>query len=174
MTKPSLSKGRSDDVEKIIKAIRSAPLNENEDLKVKALVAIASAIVEQGRAEEAQQLLLSIMPLVEKLEATEHTPEILKHFAVAFAKLGNVRTAIQQIPRINQPFYITVALIEIGLLCATKKLTLTEADVALLDELATAELPTSIEAERLVNDETLEEGVSYFGRGYVPKWVFAK
>ena len=159
----AVRKGRSDEVEKIIKTIHSAPLKGNEDLKVKALVEIASAIVEQGHAAEAQQLLLSIMPLVEKLESTEHTPGILKNFAVAFAKVGNAQTAIQQIPRINQPFHIAEALIEIGLLCATKKLTLTEAEVVLLDELATAELPTGIEPEPVPQT---------FGAGSSPTAVF--
>lgn len=148
----AVRKGKKDEVEKIIKTIQSTRLNEDEYLRVRALVAIASAGIEQGRVAEAQELLSNIMPLVEKLESNEHTPEILKNFAVTFAKAGNVRTAIQQIPRINQPFHITEALIEIGLLCATKKLTLSEADVALLDELAIGDLPTGIEPERLVND----------------------
>lgn len=148
----AMRKGKNDEVEEIIKTIQSTPLKENDYLRVRPLVAIASAAVEQGRAAEAQQLLSSIMPLVEKLETTEHTPEILKNFAVAFAKMGNVRTAIQQIPRINQTFYITEALIEIGLLCATKNLTLADGDVTLLDELASADLPTGMEPERLVND----------------------
>ena len=148
----AVRKGKNVEVEKIMKTIQSTPLKENDYLRVRALVAIASAGIEQGRIAEAEELLSNIMPLVEKLESNEHTPEILKNFAVAFAKAGNVRTAIQQIPRINQPFYITVALIDIGLLCATKKLTLADADVALLDELAIGDLPTGIEPERLVND----------------------
>lgn len=148
----AVRQSKSDEVEKIVKTIHSTQLKENEEVRVRALVAIASAQAEQGRVAEAQKLLLSIMPLAGKLESSEHTPVILKDFAVAFAKTGNLRTALQQIPKIGLPFYVTNALIDIGMLYATKKLTFDEADVALLNELARPDLPPDIEPPRLIND----------------------
>lgn len=145
-------KGRLDAVEKIVKTIVAARLKENEELKVKALVTIAKAGAEQGRTAEAQKLLLGTAPLTEKLEWTENTGEILKKFVVAFALAGNIRAALQHIPTIQQPYFITHALIDIGTLCAKKRLTFDEGDVALLNEAVKADLPSDIQPERLVND----------------------
>jgi len=145
-------KGRLDAVEKIVKTIQTARLKENEELKVKALVAIAKAGAEQGRTAEAQKLLLSTAPLTEKLEWTENTGEILKNFVVAFAEAGNTRAALQHIPTIQQPYFITHALIDIGTLCAKKGLTFDEGDVTLLNEIVKSDLPPDIQPEKLVND----------------------
>jgi tetratricopeptide (TPR) repeat protein len=71
-------KGQLEAVEKIVRIIESLPLKENEELRVKALVTIARAEAEQGHFAAAQELLSKTMPLVEKLEATENTPEALK------------------------------------------------------------------------------------------------
>lgn len=148
----ALRKGQNDAVEKIVKTIQSTPVKENEELRVKALVAIASAGAEQGRSAETQKLLLSTLPFVQRLEATDSTPEILKNLAVAFAQAGNVRTALQQISGIKEPYFITHALIDIGMLCAKKKLTFDEHDFAVLNDLVRADLPPDIQPERLVND----------------------
>jgi tetratricopeptide (TPR) repeat protein len=145
-------KGRLDAVEKIVKTIVTARLKENEELKVKALVTIAKAGAEQGRIAEAQKLLLSTAPLTEKLEWTENTGEILKNFVVAFAEAGNIRAALLHIPTIQQPYFITHALIDIGTLCAKKRLTFDEGDVTLLNEVVKADLPPDIQPETLVND----------------------
>ena len=145
-------KGRLDAVAKIVKTIQTTPLKENEELRVKALVAIARAGAEQGRTAEAQKLLLSTAPLTEKLRWTEHTGEILKNFAVAFAEAGNIRAALQHIPTIQQPYFITHALIDIGTLCAKKRLTFDDRDVTLLNEIVKSDLPPDIQPERLVND----------------------
>ena len=148
----AVRKGQREAVEKLVKIIESTPLKENEELRVKALVAIARAEAEQGRHEEAQKLLLRTMPLVEKLEATENTPEARKDFAIAFAEAGNVRTALHQVTKIDAPFFITQALIDIGTLCAKKKLTLDEGDLAVLDEVVKSDLPPDLQPEKLVND----------------------
>jgi len=145
-------KGRLDAVAKIVKTIQTTPLKENEELRVKALVAIARAGAEQGRTAEAQKLLLSTAPLTEKLEWTENTGEILKNFVVAFAEAGHVRAALQHIPTIQQPYFITHALIDIGTLCAKKRLTFDEGDVTLLNEIVKSDLPADIQPEKLVND----------------------
>jgi tetratricopeptide (TPR) repeat protein len=145
-------KGYLDAVNKIVKTIQTTPLRENQELRLKALVAIARAGAEHGRSAEAQKLLLSATPFVERLESTENTPEILKHFAVAFAEAGNVRAALQQIPRIKEPYFITHALIDIGTLCAKKRLTFGEDDLTLLNEVVKADVPPDIQPERLVND----------------------
>ena len=139
----ALRKGQLDAVEKIVEIIESTPLKDNEDLKVRALVAIARAEAEQGRFVEARKLLSRAMPLVERLEATErNTPETLKNFVVAFAEAGDIRAALLQVPRIDSPYFITYALIEIGTLCAKKKLALDEGDLTALDAVVKAELPT--------------------------------
>lgn len=148
----ALRKGQLDAVDKVVKTIESIPLKENEELRVKALVTIATAGAEEARLAEAQKLLLSTMPLVERLEATENTPEAVKNFAVAFAEAGNIRAALQQVPRINAPHFITHALMDIGTLCAKKKLTCDEGALAVLNEIVKADLPPDIEPERLVND----------------------
>jgi tetratricopeptide (TPR) repeat protein len=145
-------KGRVDAVKKIVETIVTARLKENEELKVKALVTIAKAGAEQGRTAEAQKLLLSAAPLTEKFEWTENTGEILKNFVVAFAEAGNIRAALQHIPTIQQPYFITHALIDIGTLCAKKRLTFDEGDVTLLNEVVKADLPPDIQPETLVND----------------------
>ena len=144
----ALRAGKLDAVEKIVKTIESTPLKDNEELRVRALVTIARSQAEQGRYRESQKLLLSAMPLVEKLEA----PETLKDFAVAFAEAGNIRSALQQVSRIDAPHFITNALIEIGTLCARKKLTFDEGDLAVLSEVVKANLPPDIQPEKLVND----------------------
>lgn len=148
----AVRKGQREAVEKLVKLIESTPLKENEELRVKALVTIARAEAEQGRHEEAQKLLLRTMPLFEKLEATENTPEARKDFAIAFAEAGNVHTALQQVPKIDAPFFITQALIDIGTLCAKKKLTLDEGDLAVLNEVVKSDLPPDLQPEKLVND----------------------
>jgi tetratricopeptide (TPR) repeat protein len=145
-------KGQLEAVEKIVRIIESLPLKENEELRVKALVTIARAEAEQGHFAAAQELLSKTMPLVEKLEATENTPEALKDFAVAFAESGNIRTALQQVRRIDAPFFITQALIEIGMICVKKKLAFDEGDLAVLNEVVKADLPPDIQPEKLVND----------------------
>lgn len=142
-------KARLDVVATIVMTIETTKLKENEELKVKALVTIARAGAEQGRTAEAQKLLLSTVPLIERLEPT---PEILKNFAVAFAEAGNVRGALQQITRIKEPYFITHALIDIGTLCAKKRLTFGEDDLRILNEIVKADLPPDIQPERLVND----------------------
>ncbi len=146
-------KGRIDAVDKIVQTIQTTPLKENEELRVKALVAIASAGAAQGRLAEAEKLLLSTLPLTEKLERTENTADILKKFAVAFAEAGNIRTALQQVPKIREPYFITHALIEIGMLCAKKKLTIADGDLAVLNEIVKADLPPDIKPERSIKDE---------------------
>ncbi len=144
--------GRLDAVAKIVKTIQTTPLKENQELRLKALVAIARAGAEHGRSAEAQKLLLSTAPLTEKLEWTENTGEILKNFVVAFAEAGNVHAALQQIPTIQQPYFITHALIDIGTLFAKKRLTFDEGDVTLLTEIVKSDLPPDIQPKRLVND----------------------
>lgn len=145
-------KGRLDAVAKIVKAIQTTPLKEHEELRVKALVAIARAGAEQGRSGEARKLLLSITPLVEGLESTEDTPEILKNFVVAFAEAGNVRGALEQVRRIKEPYFITSALIDIGTFCAKKRLTLDVDDLTALNEVVGADLPAEIQPGRVIND----------------------
>ncbi|HEX7332191.1 MAG TPA: hypothetical protein VF290_11880 [Pyrinomonadaceae bacterium] len=126
----AVRKGQLDAVDTIVKTIESTPLNGDEEPRVRALVAIARAQAEQGRYGEAQTLLISTMPLVEKRERTQITPETLKNLAVAFAEAGNIRAALQQIPRIKAPIFITEALIDIGTLCTKNKLTLDAHDLA--------------------------------------------
>lgn len=145
-------KGRLDAVEKIVKTIQTTALKENEELRVKALVAIARAGASEGRTAEAQKLLLSTAPLTEKLEWTENTGDILKNFAVAFAEAGNIRASLQQVPKIQEPYFITHALIEIGMLCAKKRVTFDEGNLALLNEIVKADLPPNIQPEKLIND----------------------
>jgi len=145
-------KGRVDAVANIVKTIQAGKLKENEELKIKALVTIARAGAEQGRTAEAQKLLFSTAPLTEKLEWTENTGEILKNFVVAFAEAGNTRAALQHIPTIQQPYFITHALIEIGTLCAKKGLTFDEGHVTFLNEIVKSDLPPDIQPEKLVND----------------------
>jgi tetratricopeptide (TPR) repeat protein len=145
-------KGRVDAVANIVKTIQAAKLKENEELKIKALVTIARAGAELGRTAEAQTLLLGTAPLTRKLEWTENTGDILKSFVVAFAEAGNVRAALQHIPTIQQPYFITHALIDIGTLCAKKGLTFDEGDVTLLNEIVKSDLPPDIQPEKLVND----------------------
>jgi tetratricopeptide (TPR) repeat protein len=127
----AVSKGELETVDKIVKTIESTPLKENEELRVKALLVIARAEAEQGRFAAAQELLFNTMPLVEKLE---NSPETLKDFAVAFAEAGNIRTALQQASMINAPYFTTQALIDIGTLCAQRKLTLDDGDLVVLSE----------------------------------------
>ena len=131
----AVSKGELEAVDKIVKTIESTPLKENEELRVKALVVIARAEAEQGRFAAAQELLFNTMPLVEKLE---NSPETLKNFAVAFAEAGNICTALQQASITNAPYFITQALIDIGTLCAQRKLTLDDGDLAVLSEVVLA------------------------------------
>jgi tetratricopeptide (TPR) repeat protein len=145
-------KGRVDAVANIVKTIQAAKLKENEELKIKALVIIARAGAEQGRTAEAQTLLLGTAPLTEKLEWTENTGEILKNFVVAFAEAGNIRAALQHVPTIQQPYFITHALIEIGTLCVKKRLRFDEGDVTVLNEIVKSDLPPDIQPEKLVND----------------------
>lgn len=145
-------KGRLDAVTQIVRTIQTTPLKENEELRVKALVAIARTGAEQGRSAEARKLLLSIKSLVESLEATENTPEIWKNFAVAFAEAGNIRGALQQIPRIKEPYFITQALINIGTFCAKKRLTFNEGDLTVLNEVVKADLPPELQPGRLNNE----------------------
>lgn len=121
-------------VDKIVKTIESTPLNDNEELRIKALVVIARAEAEQRRFAAAQKLLFNTMPLVEQLESTKNMPETLKDFAVAFAEAGNIPNALQQVRRIDAPHFTTQALIDIGTLCAKRKLTLDDGDLAVLDE----------------------------------------
>jgi tetratricopeptide (TPR) repeat protein len=149
-------KGRLDAVDKIVKTIQTTALKENEELRVKALVAIARAGAAQGRIAEAQKLLLSTAPLTEKLEWTENTGDILKKFALAFAEAGNIRTALQQLPKIQEPYFITHALIEIGMLCAKKKLTFSDGDLALLNEIVRADLPPEIQPGKVIRDDGWE------------------
>lgn len=129
--------GQLEAVGKIVKTIESTPLKENEDLRVKALVVIARAEAEQGRFAAAQELLFNTMPLVEKLETS---PEALEDFAVAFAEAGNIRSALQWASMINAPHFTTQALIDIGTLCAKRKLTLDDGDLAVLSEVVSARL----------------------------------
>jgi tetratricopeptide (TPR) repeat protein len=150
------SRGQVDAVDKVVRTIQSAPLKENEELRVKALVTIALAAAEQGRFADAHKLLSSTMPFVEKLEPTENTPEIMKNLAVAFAKSGNIRTGLQQIPRIIKPFFIADALIDIGMLCAKRKLAFADGDLSLLNEIVKADLPAEIQPGKLIRDEGWE------------------
>ena len=145
-------KGRVDAVANIVKTIQAAKLKENEQLKIKALVTIARAGAEQGRTAEAQKLLFSTAPLTAKLEWTENAAEILKNLVVAFAGAGNIRAALEHIPSIQQPYFITQALIEIGTLCAKKGLTLDEGDLTLLGEIVKADLAPDIQPQKLVDD----------------------
>jgi tetratricopeptide (TPR) repeat protein len=144
--------GRVDAVANIVKTIQTAKLKENEELKIKALVTIARAGAEQGRAAEAQTWLLGTAPLTRKLEWTENTGDILKSFVVAFAEAGNIRAALQRIPTIQQPYFITHALIDIGTLCAKKRLTFDEGDETLLNAIVKSDLPPDIQPEKLLND----------------------
>ncbi len=59
---------------------------------------------------------------------------------------------MQHIPTIQQPYFITHALIDIGTLCAKKRLTFDEGDVTLLNEIVKSDLPADIQPEKLVND----------------------
>jgi len=127
----AVSKGQLEAVDKIVKTIESTPAKENEESRVQALVVIARAEAEQGRFAAAQELLFNTMPLVEK---SENSPETLKDFAVAFAEAGNIRTALQWVLRIDAPFFTTQALTDIGTLCAQRKLTLDDGDLAALSE----------------------------------------
>ena len=145
-------KGRLDAVDKIVRTIQNTPLKEDEELRVKALVAIARAGAERGRNAEAQKLLLSTAPRIEKLEWTEHTGEILKGFSVAFAEAGNIRAAVQMVPKIQEPYFITHALIEIGMVRAKAKLPLNEGDLAALNEIVKADLPADVVPATLVNN----------------------
>jgi tetratricopeptide (TPR) repeat protein len=145
-------KGQLDVVAKIVKTIKTTPLKENDEPRIKALVAIARAGAEQGRSAEAQKLLVSTAPLTQKLEWSENRGEILKNFVVAFAEAGNIRAALQHIPTIQQPYFITHALIDIGTLCAKKRLPFHEGDVTLLNEIVKSDLPLDIQPEKLVND----------------------
>lgn len=131
----AVRKGQHEAVDKIVKTIESTPRNDNEEQRIKALVVIARAEAEQRRFAAAQELLFNTMPLVEKLEATKNMPETLKDFAVAFAEVGNIRTALQRARRIDARYFTTHALIDIGTLCARKKLTLDDGDLAVLDEI---------------------------------------
>lgn len=149
-------KGRLDAVSKLIKTIQAAQVKEHEEFRVKTLVAIARAGIEQGRSLEAQQLLRSINPIVNRLESTEHTPEILKEFAVALAEVGNVRGALEQIALFKDPYFTTSALIDIGTLCAKKQLTLNRDELRLLDQIVGAEQPAEIQPERMINENGWE------------------
>jgi tetratricopeptide (TPR) repeat protein len=149
-------KGRVDAVENIVKTIQAAKLKETQELRIKAMLTIARAGAERGRTAEAQKLLLNTAPLTERLEWTENTGNILKNFAVAFAEAGNIRAALKHLPTIEQPYFITHALIDIGTLCAKKGLTLDEGDVTLLNEIVKADLPPDIQPERLVNEKGWE------------------
>ena len=102
-------KGHLDAVNKIVRDDTGNTLKENEELRVVPLVAIARAGSRAGTHHEAQKLLLGTAPLTEKLEWTENTGEILKKFVVAFALAGNIRAALQHIPTIQQPYFITHA-----------------------------------------------------------------
>jgi hypothetical protein len=97
-----------------------------------------------------------MMPLVEKLEPTENTSEILKDLAVAFAGSGDVHAGLQQIPRIIKPFFVADALIDIGMLCAKRKMAFADGDSSLLNEIVKADLPPDIETGKLVRDEGWE------------------
>jgi hypothetical protein len=101
-----------------------APLRENQCENPR-------AEAEQGRFASAQELLFNTMPLIEKLETS---PETLKNFAVAFAEAGNIRAALQGASTINAPHFTTQALIDIGTLCAKRKLRLDDGDLAVLSE----------------------------------------
>ena len=149
-------KGRLDAVEKIVKTIQTTALKENGELRVKALVAIARAGAAQRRTAEAQKLLLSTAPLTEKLEWTENTGDILKNFALAFAEAGNIGVALQWVPKIQEPYFIAHALIEIGMLCAKKKLIFADLDLALLNEIVKADLPPEIEPGKVIKDDGWE------------------
>ena len=126
-------------VDKIVKTIESTPLKGNEELRIKALVVIARAEAEQGRFAAAQELLFNTMPLVEKLDSTKHMPETLKDFAVAFAEVANIRTALQWTSRINATYFTTHALIDIGTICAKRKLTLDDGDLVVLRDIVKAD-----------------------------------
>ena len=146
------SGGRVDVVAQIIKRMQSMSLKEHEELRVKTLVAIARAGAEQGRAKEAQTLLLSLKPFVAKIESNRETPKILKEYSVAFAEAGDVSQALKLIPGIEEPYFITDALIDIGLLSAKKGLSLTEENMKDIGEIADADLPPEIQPRRLTNE----------------------
>jgi hypothetical protein len=85
-------------------------------------------------------------------EWAENTGEILKNFVVAFAEAGNIHAALPHIPTIQQPYFITHALIDIGTLCGKKRLTFDEGDVTLLNKVVKADLPPDTQPEKSVND----------------------
>ena len=145
-------KGRVDAVAQIVKLIQTTPPKEHEELRVKALVAIARAGAEHGRSAEAQKLLVSTTSFVNKLELTEGTPEILKNFAVTYAVADDIRSALRQISCIKEPYFITSALIDIGTLFAKKKLLLDVEDLKALNEIVGADLPPDVEPGRLINE----------------------
>ena len=145
-------KGNVDGVNKIIRAIQTAPVEENEQARVKALVAIARAAADQGRVAEAQRLLFTITPFTENLEGAEQAGDTLRSFAVAFAEAGNTRAALQRVPKISEPFYTAQALIDIGMLAAKKRLVFNDGDLTLLNDIAKIDLPPTIEPERLINE----------------------
>jgi hypothetical protein len=149
-------KGRMDAVDKVVKTIEATPLKKNAELKLKALVAIARAATKQGRGAATQKLLLSIAPLTENLEWTENTGDVLKNFALAFAATGNIRASLQQVAKIQEPYFITHALIEFGLLCAKRNWTFADGDLALLNGIVRADLPAKIQAEKFIEDEGWE------------------
>ncbi len=120
-----------------------------------ALVGIAAEALKRRDKAKALEIAGRADFLIAKAnndEDYEPTGDILKNFALAFAEAGNIRAALQQVPKIQEPYFITHALIEIGMLCAKKKLPFNEGDLAVLNEIVKADLPADIQPEKLVSN----------------------
>jgi hypothetical protein len=136
----------------IVEAIWDMPVNERQSAKVKALAAIAARLAGHNHKGEALKLLRRVEEFADASQADENTAEALKNLAVAFAQAGDFRRAFERVRAIEQPYYVTWALLEIGYLQAKTGQKLDEEAAKLLDVIVNVRLAPPRGPARLVKE----------------------
>ncbi|HBB87001.1 MAG TPA: hypothetical protein DC047_05245 [Blastocatellia bacterium] len=147
-------KGRDAELKQVLDVIRDSPLKENPEMRLQALATVANKIGTLGRSVDALKILNGAKQFADSLAENdnERTPQILKNYAVAWARAGDFRTAIQWITRTRSLYFAEDALMEIGEIAAKSGLSLDAEGLKLLDEIVKSDLPSPVVPGRIVNE----------------------
>jgi hypothetical protein len=107
--------GNVEIVDQIVSLLQRSKPKDEQQLSAKALVLIARTIAKEDR-RKALKPLQKLTTSVNNLEWTNQASEFHKDFAVALAEAGDFHSALEQIQRINETYFITTALIQLGML----------------------------------------------------------
>ncbi|MCM3873652.1 MAG: hypothetical protein ND895_23445 [Pyrinomonadaceae bacterium] len=150
----AVDKGQGADLAQTLDVIRKSPLMEHPEMRVKALATVADKMATLGHLAEALKILQGTKEFADGLAENDNeaTPQILKDYAVAWARAGDFHTALHWVAKNRTLYFANWGLIELGQIAAKSGLTLDDESLRLMEEIAKSDLPPPVEPRRILNE----------------------